>query len=109
MTNKPDSLDKSVIKSSVMPSTKYSCAGSSDMLVKGSTAMDGLSGKGKAIFSTDAGSVSGSHSRQTVSPAAAMTTTAAAAMANPRQRLLMLSFVTAVAPANFETRTGTSR
>src|SRR5215471_11866549 len=32
--------------SSTMPSAKYSCSGSPPMLVKGRTAMDGLSGNG---------------------------------------------------------------
>src|SRR5262245_2884861 len=36
--------DISVMMSSVMPAVKYSCSGSADMLVKGSTAIEGLSG-----------------------------------------------------------------
>ena len=43
MTNKERKRDSSVMMSSVMPSEKYSCSGSPDMLVNGSTAMEGLS------------------------------------------------------------------
>src|SRR4029453_13002762 len=46
MTNSPESLERSVMRSSVMPSLKYSCSGSPLMLTNGSTAMEGLSGKG---------------------------------------------------------------
>src|SRR6266852_6121257 len=48
MTNRTGSLERAVIRSSVMPSLKYSCLGSSLMLVNGSTAIEGLSGNGKA-------------------------------------------------------------
>src|SRR5262249_21108900 len=44
--------DISVMMSSVMPSVKYSCSGSADMLVKGSTAIDGLSGNGGGAVRT---------------------------------------------------------
>ena len=46
MTKRPETLERSVMMSSVMPSEKYSCSGSPDMLVKGSTAIEGLSGSG---------------------------------------------------------------
>jgi len=42
MTKRFRKRDSSVMMSSVIPSEKYSCAGSSDMLVNGSTAIDGL-------------------------------------------------------------------
>src|SRR5216684_6036753 len=48
MTNRSGSLERAVVKSSVMPSLKYSCCGSSLMLAKGNTAMEGLSGNGRA-------------------------------------------------------------
>ena len=48
MTNSPEAFDRSVMMSSVMPSEKYCCSGSPLMFSKGSTAMDGLSGKGKS-------------------------------------------------------------
>ena len=48
MTKSPEILERSVMRSSVIPSEKYSCSGSPDMLVKGSTAIDGLSGSGNA-------------------------------------------------------------
>src|SRR5713226_2315087 len=48
MTNKPGNLEREVIRSSVMPSLKYSCCGSPLMLVKGRTAIDGTLGSGKA-------------------------------------------------------------
>ena len=40
-------------------SQKYSCWGSPVRLSNGSTAMEGLSGNGNAIFSTEAGSIGG--------------------------------------------------
>ena len=43
ITKSPETFDRSVMMSSVMPSLKYSCSGSPLMLVKGSTAMDGRS------------------------------------------------------------------
>ena len=48
MTNNDRLRDSSVIMSSAIPSEKYSCSGSRLMLVNASTAIDGLSGKGKA-------------------------------------------------------------
>ena len=44
----PWSLERSVMRSSVIPSLKYSCSGSPLMLTNGSTAMDGLSGSASA-------------------------------------------------------------
>jgi hypothetical protein len=40
-------FDRAVTRSSVMPSAKYSCSSSPDMLSKGRTAIEGLSGSGK--------------------------------------------------------------
>ena len=40
MTSSSDSLDRSVIRSSAMPSLKYSCSGSPLRLLKASTAID---------------------------------------------------------------------
>src|SRR5712692_521691 len=37
MTNRPESLERETMRSSVMPSLKYSCSRSPLMLVKGST------------------------------------------------------------------------
>src|SRR5512139_1008 len=76
-------LDRAVIISSVRPSLKYSCFGSSLMLAKGRTAMEGLSGSGKAIFFGSALSTGDVEGRQTncQRAAAAMITTTAAAMA----------------------------
>ena len=45
MTKSCGSFDSAVMMSSEMPSAKYSCSASPLMLAKGSTAMDGLSGK----------------------------------------------------------------
>src|SRR5262245_60422030 len=42
----------SVMMSSVRPSEKYSCSGSPDMFVKGSTAMEGLSVTALAVAAT---------------------------------------------------------
>ena len=48
MTKSERMRDSSVMMSSAMPSEKYSCSGSPLMLVNASTAIDGLSGNGKA-------------------------------------------------------------
>jgi hypothetical protein len=48
ITKNQRSFDSAVMMSSLMPSEKYSCSGSSLMLVKGSTAIAGRSGSGKA-------------------------------------------------------------
>src|SRR4029077_1297927 len=40
MTKLPEIRDRSVVKSSVMPSAKYSCSGSFDRFAKGSTTID---------------------------------------------------------------------
>ena len=45
MTNSPEILDKSVIRSSVSPSAKYSCSASPLMFLNDSTAIEGLSGR----------------------------------------------------------------
>src|SRR5215469_11145103 len=45
MTNSARKRDNSMMMSSVMPSEKYSCAGSSLRLANGSTAIDGLLGR----------------------------------------------------------------
>src|SRR5262245_1274291 len=85
ITNRPETFDSSVMSSSVMPSAKYSCFGSSLMLVKGSTAIDGLSGSGNAMRSIDAGSTIGFQGRhQTAAPTATIATRAAPAAAGQR-------------------------
>src|SRR5271169_1829507 len=48
ITVRPAIFDKSVMMSSVMPSEKYSCSGSPDMLVNGKMAIDGV-----ALFGSD--------------------------------------------------------
>src|SRR5712692_10114129 len=48
MTKSPGSLESAVVRSSVMPSLKYSCSRSPLRLVKGSTTIEGLSGNGRA-------------------------------------------------------------
>src|SRR5712692_9383664 len=48
MTNSDLNRDSAVMISSAMPSAKYSCSGSPLMFSNGSTAMDGLSGSGRA-------------------------------------------------------------
>ena len=55
MTNRAETFDRSVIMSSVMPSEKYSCSGSPEMLSKGSTAIDGFSVAGARPASVAAG------------------------------------------------------
>src|SRR5258708_22905841 len=46
ITNNDFKRDKAVMMSSAIPSAKYSCSGSPLMLVNGSTAIEGLSGRG---------------------------------------------------------------
>src|SRR6185295_18821319 len=48
MTNSCRNRDNAVMMSSTMPSLKYSCSGSSLIFWNGSTAIEGLSGSGKA-------------------------------------------------------------
>ena len=48
ITNSERLRDSSVMMSSAMPSEKYSCSGSPLMLLNASTAIEGLSGSGKA-------------------------------------------------------------
>src|SRR5712692_2378202 len=48
MTNRSGILERAVVKSSVMPSLKYSCSRSPLMLTKGSTAIEGMLGKARA-------------------------------------------------------------
>ena len=48
ITNSHRDRDRPVMMSSAMPSAKYSCSGSPLMLANGSTAIDGLSGSGRA-------------------------------------------------------------
>src|SRR5712692_4122953 len=48
MTKRSGSLESAVVRSSVMPSLKYSCSRSPLMLVKGSTAIEGMLGKARA-------------------------------------------------------------
>ena len=50
MTNRSGILESAVVKSSVMPSLKYSWSRSPLMLVKGSTAIEGTLGSGGAGF-----------------------------------------------------------
>src|SRR5512139_3963129 len=57
-------LERAVIISSVIPSLKYSCFGSSLILAKGSTAIEGLSGRGNAIFFGSAFSTARCEGRQ---------------------------------------------
>src|SRR5262249_46985108 len=47
ITKNQRSLDSAVVMSSLMPSEKYSCSGSSLILTKGSTAIAGRSGSGR--------------------------------------------------------------
>src|SRR5260370_40490169 len=63
MTNRTGSLERAVIRSSVMPSLKYSCARSPLMLLNRSTAIEGLSGNDRAgdwVAGVDAVAVGGS-------------------------------------------------
>src|SRR5215468_9652877 len=47
MTKRLESWERSLVRSSVMPSLKYSCLGSSLRFTNGSTTIEGLSGKGR--------------------------------------------------------------
>jgi len=60
ITNDPGIRDKSVVKSSVIPSAKYSCSGSWPAFANGSTTMDSRGGFACLIGSgADAASVPG--------------------------------------------------
>ena len=88
ITKRPEIFERSVIRSSVMPSAKYSWPSSSDMLLKGSTAMEGLSGRGKAIASGEAGSVRGAQgAHQTSAATAARLSAKPAAITGRRRRV----------------------
>src|SRR5512136_2017798 len=54
MTNSLGTLERAVMISSVIPSQRNSCFGSSLIFTKGNTAIEGTSGNGNAIFSLDA-------------------------------------------------------
>src|SRR5262249_284647 len=53
ITVRPAIFDRSVIMSSLMPSEKYSCSGSPDMLVNGKTAIDAVATLGKGLSILD--------------------------------------------------------
>ena len=53
MTDRPEIFERSVMRSSVMPSEKYSCSGSPLMLVKGSTTIDGRSVAEASVLTRD--------------------------------------------------------
>src|SRR5512136_2416784 len=74
MTNSLGTLERAVMISSVIPSQRNSCFGSSLMFTNGSTATEGTSGKGKAIFSLEAGSMGGGRNNkfQTITPMSTM-------------------------------------
>src|SRR5512143_1914770 len=59
MTNRDGIFDREVMICSVNPSVKYSCFGSPVMFSNGSTAIDGLSGSGKAVFSVKKAKIPG--------------------------------------------------
>jgi hypothetical protein len=49
ITNSQRTRDRAIRMSSTMPSAKYSCSGSPLMLAKGSTAIEGRSGRGRRV------------------------------------------------------------
>ena len=53
ITVRPPIFDKSVMMSSLMPSEKYSCSGSPDMLVNGKTAIDAVATFGSGLAALD--------------------------------------------------------
>jgi hypothetical protein len=57
ITVRPAIFDKSVMMSSLMPSEKYSCSGSPDMLVNGSTAIDAVATFGCGLAALDRAAV----------------------------------------------------
>jgi hypothetical protein len=58
MTNSQRIRDRAVMISSTMPSAKYSCSGSPLILAKGSTAIEGLSGRARG-GAVSSGAISG--------------------------------------------------
>jgi len=83
ITNSPDIFESPVIKSSVTPSLKYSCAGSWLRFANGSTATEGLSGSASPADSE------GRSQRQPAQPPApsnaAMATSAAMRVSHGRR------------------------
>ena len=75
MTNNPETFERPVMRSSVTPSLKYSCAGSWLRFAKGSTATDGLSGSGSPA---DSGGLSQRQLTQPAAPSSNRTATEAA-------------------------------
>ena len=57
ITIRPAIFDKSVMMSSLMPSEKYSCSGSPDMLVNGKTAIDAVATFGCGFAASDRAAV----------------------------------------------------
>src|SRR5207237_1165785 len=76
MTNNPETFERPVMRSSVTPSLKYSCAGSWLRFAKGSTATDGLSGSGSPA---DSGGLSQRQLTQPAAPSSNRTATDAVA------------------------------
>lgn len=77
MTNRPETFDSPLIRSSVTPSLKHSCAGSWPRFANGRTATDGLSGSGGP---TDSGVPS---QRQPAQPPMPSSVTIAVSAATP--------------------------
>src|SRR5690349_5386739 len=86
ITNRAEILERSVIKSSVMPSAKFSCSGSLDMLVKGNTAIEGLFGSGSCGL--NAGCQGWSHATAPITPRTTIKTAAIAGHDQDRARHL---------------------
>ena len=90
MTNSSENRDSSVMMSSTMPSAKYSCSGSEFRLVKGRTAMEGLSGRASAALALPWASRWPRHPPALPAPSHET-------IALPRQRLDQTLFLTVIA------------
>src|SRR6266851_7248286 len=110
MTKRSGSLERAVVKSSVMPSLKYSCLGSSLMLAKGRTAIEGLSGMGRAgvcAEGMDADGAGGRNERCCTTTTVAVMIVSPTIEKTPRRRYFRANlrvFLGAVAPVSGSTR-----
>ena len=93
MTSRPPIFERSVMMSSLIPSEKYSCSGSPDMLVKGRTAIEGgrATGFGAASIGRVAATVAGCHFQMRIGRSTFLTPISPASMKRCSMRLPTLS------------------
>jgi len=89
MTKNQRSFDSAVIKSSLMPSEKYSCSGSPLIFTNGSTATAGRSGRGNAARG---GEMSSGFTPVPGAPSPSPSTRTAATKRTPLRAIVRISF-----------------